>query len=205
MLIARENPFFPVNPQDDSYSTNIIQKQKPFSQASIKLPDSARVLKSITFRVKNIDGSITNHTIKLNNSIDWHKKFIITQEDATKQTDEKKSQKKQKTQKKQMKKKEGFKKIASLKFISFYTDYEKLKIKTEDKLIRDFKLIKPDRIVLDFKRDANFRTYTFKKAKIFKKITLGNHSGYYRAVIELDGKYIYTIKKISDGYLIILH
>ena len=89
-----------------------------------------------------------------------------------------------------------------MKFISFYTDYEKLKIKTEDKLIRDFKLIKPDRIVLDFKRDANFRSYKFKGFKIFKKLKLGNHSGYYRAVIELDGIYMFDIKKRDYGYLL---
>ena len=36
---------------------------------------------------------------------------------------------------------------------------------------------------------------------VFKKIKVGNHKGYYRVVLELDGFYRYKMQKIKDGYL----
>ena len=40
---------------------------------------------------------------------------------------------------------------------------------------------------------------------LFKKIRVGNHSGYYRVVLELDGYYRYSYKKVLDGYIITLY
>ncbi|MDY0238878.1 MAG: AMIN domain-containing protein, partial [Campylobacterales bacterium] len=40
------------------------------------------------------------------------------------------------------------------------------------------------------------------KNSIFSKIRVGNHAGYYRAVIELDGLYRYNMQKIPDGYIL---
>ncbi len=197
-LCARENPFFPVNNETNtpSYSTNIIQKPEPFKQTTITIPNSARVLQSVTVAFKNIDGSITVKKIPLHKAIDWHDPLIITT----------KSQLTSKSSSKKQVKKLHYKKIASLRFISFYASYKKLKIVTKDRLLRHFKLVKPDRIVLDFKRNADFRTYSFsKKSKIFQKIVIGNHDGYYRVVVTLDGKYLYKISKKSGYYLIELH
>ncbi len=39
---------------------------------------------------------------------------------------------------------------------------------------------------------------------IFTKVRVGNHNGYYRVVVELDGYYRYKLKKQSDGCLITL-
>jgi hypothetical protein len=37
---------------------------------------------------------------------------------------------------------------------------------------------------------------------IFKEVRIGNHDGYYRVVVELDGLYRYDFKKVVDGYII---
>ncbi len=192
VLFARENPFFPINESNTpSYTTNKIKKIQPFTKASIELPNSARILQKISITFINLDGSQETKTISINKKIDWHYSLDIIQKTKPLQTDI--SQKKIK-----------FKKIGSLKFISFFTSYKKLKIQTQDKLIRNFKIVDPDRIVLDFKKELNFRSYQFHCNQIFKKIRIGNHDGYYRVVLELDGKYTYTIKKTDFGYLLIL-
>ena len=196
-LNARENPFFPAkNTVVPSITTNISDTTQEFTKTSVSLPSTARVLENVIITYKNLDGSISNKKINISKPIDWHKKITISQtkKNICIQTN-KKSISKDKL-------KPNFKKIASLRFISFYSFKNMLKIVTKDKLLRSFKLIKPNRIVLDFKRDANFRSYKFKGFKIFKKLKLGNHSGYYRAVIELDGIYMFDIKKRDYGYLL---
>ena len=179
-LFARENPFFPVSGSTiPNYSTNQIEKPKPFRSVRIKLPDSVRILKSVTLTCENIDGSISKKEIPINRAVDWHDTIVIYEQ--------KKGANKHAC-KTEPKTKKHFKKIGALSFIAFYARERELKIVTKDKLLRKFKLVKPDRIVLDFKRDADFRTFVFKGTNIFKKITVGNHKGYYRVVIELDGR-----------------
>jgi len=68
-------------------------------------------------------------------------------------------------------------------------------------------MVAPHRIVLDFKTDKEIEIKNSVKEKndecnIFKEIRMGNHDGYYRVVIELDGHYRYNLKKIAEGYLI---
>jgi len=96
--------------------------------------------------------------------------------------------------------------MASLPFISFYAEAKKLKVVTKDKLLRDFLLVKPHRIVCDFSRQIDIRSYvkSIKKPFLFKKIRVGTHKGYYRVVIELDGYYQYKVKKTSSGYIFTL-
>lgn len=190
LLSGRENPFFPAKDvESPTYTTNKVVKNPPFRSQSFQLPSSARILKSVTIVYENIDGSIAKKDVPIDKTIDWHKKLVL-------QYKENKNQKG---------KKQYYKKVASLRFISFYVSGQNLKIITKDKLLRNFKLVKPDRIALDFQRDADFRTYTFKAKGAFKKITLGNHEHYYRVVIELDGRYIYKVKKIDKGYKLELH
>lgn len=193
-LAARENPFFPVAGSDlPNYSTNQVKKPKPFQSIEIEVPDSVRILKSVTLTCENLDGSVTKKEIPINKSIDWHNKIVISQ------------QKKMPTRricKNNKKISPHFKKIAKEPFISFYGYEKELKIITADRLLRHFKLVKPERIVLDFKRSTDFRTNSFSGTGPFEKITLGNHNGYYRVVIKLDGRYTFHIRPVKQGYLL---
>jgi len=195
MAFCRENPFFPVNSSDElSYTTNKVKKYQSFHSQAISLPNTARILQSVIVEYKNLDGSISQKRVDIQKAIDWHQPLMIEQGN---------SDNNQSCTIQPMIEK-PFQEIGSTKFIAFYYRNMELKIATTDRLLRHFILIKPDRIVLDFKRDIDFRTKSFFSKKIFKKITIGNHSGYYRVVIQLDGKYIYKIKKEKDSYIITL-
>ena len=197
LLEARENPFFPVDKsQDLPLTSNQIKKAPLLKRATITLPSTAREVESVTIKYKNLDGSITQKTVLLQNSIDWHLPLFLSQNYNLNGSPVcvKKS------------KKQVYKKIFSLKFIHFYEQKNRLKILTTDKLLRNFLLVKPHRIVCDFKRDTNIRSFIKKglKGSVFKKIRVGTHAGYYRVVIELDGFYRYKVHKIASGYLFTL-
>lgn len=195
-LLARENPFFPIDSQlDVPLSADQTLKAPRLTRAALTLPSTAREIESISVKYKNLDGSIATKTIQLQNSIDWHIPIFISQNYNLASESE------------PLKKRAKFKKFASLKFISFYTNKKVMKIQTHDMLIRSFVVPKPQRIVCDFKRDVDMRSFEKKASKesIFKKINIGAHSGYYRVVIELDGIYKYSIDKAKGGYIINLH
>ncbi|MCD6173888.1 MAG: AMIN domain-containing protein [Sulfurimonas sp.] len=198
-IAARENPFFPSEGEKDIPITSNIDKSFPkLKRATIQLPSYARVMKKVTVEYQNLDGSIENKSIELDNSIDWHLPIFISQS-YNEQTIEipifqNKISKKTKF---------SYKSIIKIKGAGFYISKNNLKIVTKDKLLRDFLLVQPHRIVMDFKKEANFRSYIKKISdSIFTKIRIGNHSGYYRVVIELDGFYRYRLKIIPTGYLI---
>ena len=196
-LDARENPFFPASGEKDMpYTTNQTQKIEPLKRSSITLPSSARIIKKVTIEYENLDATVETRSIELKNRVDWHLPIFISQSFREAQ----KEDKKQVVQKKEM---QEFKEIASIKYAKFFENLKSLKIVTDDKIIRDFLLVKPHRIVLDFKRDASIKSYSKEnKNSRFSKIRVGNHAGYYRTVIELDGLYRYKIKKISNGYIL---
>lgn len=194
-LDARENPFFPADGSKDiTYTSNENRTSPPLKRATITLPSQARVIQKVTIEYKNLDGSQESKSIELDNSIDWHLPIFISQ--SYSQNLEKKPNKTKKLK---------YKKLASIKYASFYASGKNLKIITKDKIIRNFLLVQPHRIVVDFKRDTSLKSLTKKnKNTIFKKIRIGNHAGYYRAVIELDGYYRYKMSKSSDGYIFTL-
>ena len=191
-LFARENPFFPINSAlDIPLTTEQMQKPPMLKRATLTLPSSAREIESVVVRYKNMDGSISEKSVTLQNSVDWHLPIFISQNYNLNGS----SQRKMK-----------YIKFVALPFISFSTKDKEMQIDTKDRLLRSFLLVKPHRIVCDFKRDIDLRSFV-KKAKqtnVFKKINIGTHRGYYRVVIELDGFYKYSIKKTNKGYLISL-
>lgn len=199
-LQARENPFFPSKGEKDiPYTSNQVKAAQPLKRSSITLPSSARIIKKVTVEYENLDASVETRTIELDNAIDWHLPIFISQNYSQMQT-QTQSQKLTKDSKK--KKTLKYKKIASVKHASFFSSKKSLKIVTNDKIIRNFLLTRPHRIVIDFKRDTNLKSYTKENPKnVFCKVRVGNHSGYYRAVIELDGFYQYKMQKVSDGYI----
>ena len=194
-LNARQNPFFPSNNETDiSYTTNKVSKIEPLKRATLTLPSTARTLESVTITYKNLDGSIVSKKEVLGNSVDWHLPIFVSQNIGD---DEKKLNTKTVS-----KKSEPLRKIASLSFISLYANKKQFNLITKDKMLRNFLLTKPHRIVCDFKRDINIRSYKKKidTKSIIKKIKIGNHKGYYRVVIELDGLYRYKKIPMKDGY-----
>lgn len=192
-LNARENPFFPSTGEADiTHTSNKVSTITPLKRATITLPSSSRTLESVTLKYKNLDGSIQEKSVELGNSIDWHLPIFISQSIGGVVNSASQIRKTQ------------YKKIAGVKFISLYESDRVLKLKTKDKLIRNFLLTKPHRIVCDFKRDINLRSYEKvinKKNSIISKVRLGNHKGYYRVVIELDGYYRYKLEELQNGYL----
>jgi len=197
LLNARENPFFPVDSaQDIPVTTNQIQNIPPLKRVSIEFPSTARVLESVTIKYKNLDGSIATKTTEIKNSIDWHLPLFVSQNYCEQE------RKKTKTSVKK-----SYKEILKLPFIRFEAVGKKLHVVTKDKLLRHFLLVKPHRIVCDFKRDTDIRSYVkdAPKKSLFKRIRIGTHKGYYRVVIELDGYYAYSMKKMEDGYIFTLY
>jgi len=194
-LIARENPFFPSEGEVDiPITSNQIKRLPPLKRATLKLPSSARSVESVTIRYKTLDGDIKEQTANLQNSIDWHLPIFISQ---SMDTQNSKSSIKKVSHKK-------FHKMLSLKYISLYDKDKELKIVTKDTMIRNFTMVEPHRIIMDFKRDIDMRSYFSKidSKRRFVSARVGNHMGYYRVVVTLDGEYIYSVSKTTDGYLV---
>ncbi|WP_373071667.1 AMIN domain-containing protein [Sulfurimonas sp.] len=193
---ARENPFFPASGEKDLPNTsNKDLSVASLKRAAISLPSSARIVQKLTVEYKNLDGSIQTKSILLNNSIDWHIPIFISQS--------MNDIKEVKTQSKKPVKTKKYIHLFSSKNIKFYKDEKELKIDTKDELIRSFLLTKPYRLVLDFKKDVNLKSEEKNfSTQVFKKISLGTHKGYYRAVVTLDGQYKYKKSKQNYGYKI---
>lgn len=195
-LYARENPFFPLAGEKDlPNTTNKDLSASPLKRATMSLPSSARRIEQVTVKYKNLDGSIQSKSIKLNNAIDWHLPIFVSQSmgNLSDETLVKKSKVKP----------SKYIHLFTSKNVKFYKNNRELKVVSKDKIIRDFLLTNPYRLILDFKKDVSLKSQTKKlKTTVFKKIVLGTHNGYYRAVITLDGQYKYTKNTISSGYSI---
>jgi len=201
LLEARENPFFPtVGEQDIPITSNEDRTLPSLKRATLTFPPEARTIQKVTVEYKNLDGSISKKSIVLQNSIDWHLPLFISQ-NYTLQNNSKKI----KNYTNSKKKSRVFKKIAGNREVKFSILSKSLKVLTKDKMIRNFLLVNPHRIVMDFKKDISTKSYIKKFPKsIFKKIRIGNHSGYYRVVVELDGYYRYKLKKEKSAYIFTL-
>ena len=199
-LDARENPFFADKGEKDIIvSSNKDNSKIPLKRATITLPSEARILKKVTIEYKNLDGSIDKKSIVLDNSVDWHLPIFVSQNYNESKPYSLVKQKKIKNYKPK------YKKIAAIKYAQFYKAGKTLKIITKDKMLRNFILPKPSRIVIDFKRDSTMKSYSTKKLSgSFSQIRIGNHEGYYRVVLELDGLYMYNVQNIKNGCLVTL-
>lgn len=190
-LFGRDNPFFPTDPDEKQMpTTNKAETLKPYTTQQISLPNSARAVKAIIIRYQNLDGSLSTEELEVNNEIDWHVPFVITQ--------------KQPVSSKQEEKKTPS--VINAKFIKFLPIGKSMKIITDDKLIRNFMLTSPHRIVLDFSRDTSFKPKNFDvNEEPYTLIRMGNHHKYYRVVIELDGQYRYKLETDGKEYTIVCY
>lgn len=207
-LYARENPFFPSTGEKDiPVTTNEQNEQTPLKRAAITLPTQARVLQKVTIEFKNLDGSIENKSIEIDNTVDWHLPIFISQSYA-----ENTNSVKQETasatpvvQKKSAPEDAEYENIVSIPFLKISSSSKTLKLTTSDEAIRNFLLVNPHRIVIDFKKETDIKSHIKKiEGNIFKKVRIGNHDGYYRVVVELDGHYRHDFKKVAEGYLVVL-
>ena len=79
LLWARDNPFETVITQKAEEHKPPTMNQDPLSSVEFVLPSTARILKSVQVTYQNLDGSIENKTIQLDESIDWHYPLLIAQ------------------------------------------------------------------------------------------------------------------------------
>ncbi len=219
LLLSRENPFIPADIiKKFEKATNETESLPPFKSAKITLPSSARVLKEILVKYQNIDGSESVKKIKIDSLIDWHKPLIISQ-----RSEKKSDLNLTSLNKKNKKSVKKIEKISSLKplknkksnfkskefkinkFLRVKIEGKAIYLFTKNRKLRNFMVAKPYKIIIDFKslEDISFKTIKT-NLPFVKKIVIGNHIGYFRAVFVLDGNYGYKIRKISSGYLITL-
>lgn len=206
-LEARENPFFPTSDgKDIAISTNKNQDIEKLTKESITLESNARVLQKVTLEYKNLDGSVETKSLNINKAIDWHKPISITQnqtqQEPPKQVETPSKDIKNSTAIKTIEKNEQKQNAEfitpPIKFIVFH---KKIELIGSDLIIRNFMMTQPCRIVLDFSSTKELKNQNLKiENSIFKIVKIGVHDGYYRVVIELDGKYKYKLNKLQNGY-----
>ncbi len=226
---ARENPFKPVIDETVlPVTSNKVQKAPPFKKTEIRLPVDARVLTSVAIYYQALDGSIKKEIVAIDRSVDWHRPLVVSQglpcekaknpvpakhPEPTKRKATKPKTKSRSVSAVRSVKKKGSKPspIAKkgvyrpLPFLGLKFDKRSLRIVTSDEKIRVFHLANPFKVVIDFKRNAAFLSRHKKIGKApFMAVDIGNHEGYYRLVVTLDGPYRYSLSKIADGYILYL-
>ncbi len=175
-MFARINPFEPVITPEN------IKVKNPtyFNKIKIYLPSDARVLKKIVFVYQTLDSDVKTKEVSIDKAIDFHYPIIITHKNVKYPI-----------------------KVLSFATFKLYIKNKKLFFATKDKLLRVFFLVKPFRLVLDFKRNVDFLTIQkILKNSFVKKVVVGAHSGFYRVVVYFDAKYSYKIKKDINGVLV---
>ncbi|CAM2784886.1 AMIN domain-containing protein [Helicobacter burdigaliensis] len=177
------NPFTPlITPKESGLISNQPELSL-FTKTQIQLPSTARKITKITLTYQNLDGSLSNIEQELSGDIDWHFPLILSQEVQPKvQTPPKVD-------------------FTLGKDFSVHINKNTIKIKTKYKLLRDFTLASPMRLILDFKnknglpQKSKFTT----KLPIVTKGTLQNHLDFYRISLMLDGQYSYNLKTTKEG------
>lgn len=180
---ARENPFQSViTPKLEEHNPPSMY-QEPLSNVEFVLPSTARILKSVQISYQNLDGSIETKTIQLDESIDWHYPLMIAQ------------------------RAQGATYTAENRFklgeFELVINKSSIFIATRKKMLRDFVLPKPYRLVLDIEgvKNNEQESITLGK-KYFNNAEISTHEGFYRISIGLDGHYKHTIKPQRDGFII---
>lgn len=224
VLEARENPFeTSMSPQSVGQTTQIKDERTDFTHTTITLPSSARILKSASVTFQNLDGSISEEIVAVEQNVDWHQPLVLSTQkpqntlpppaitEAKKVVVEKKATPPlpiNKEEDKPVISQNSVKSDADSTFkltddLSFFVNQNEITIFTKDPKVRDFLIADPYKVVVDFKKVSTYGTKTleFKKAP-FVSATLGTHDGFYRIAILLDGHYRYDIQAFNGGYII---
>ena len=224
ILEARENPFETgMSPQTVGQTTQIKDERTDFTNTTITLPSSARILKSASVTFQNLDGSISEEIVAIEQNVDWHLPLVLSSQKTqnatasptvaseTKKVVEKKAPPTpiiKEEDEKPVVTKNSMKSDADSTFkltedLSFFINQNEITIFTKDIKLRDFLIADPYKVVVDFRKASAYGTKTleFKKAP-FVSATLGNHDGFYRIAILLDGHYRYDIQAFNGGYIV---
>lgn len=198
-LNARENPFIPLDSQNlPQITSNANEQKKPLTSVEIPLPNEARILQKVTLEYQNLDGSIATKSVEISKAIDWHQSIVLQQTKLKDNAIDENSTKKTQVQTSSIIE-------AGKNLPKFKIEQKNIYIYTNDKPLRDFLLTSPQRVVIDFDCPNEVTYKHLNIGGIVTSIKIGNHDKYYRVVIELDGKYKYTLSKKQDYYLITLN
>lgn len=218
LLFGRDNPFTPVISPVESGKVSEVEPLAPFSELKIKLPSSARKIRSVKITFQNIDGSVEAIESGLNNDIDWHYPLTLTHNaKIIESTPPKKEMQSVESAPKELPtmpqnqmsdepiKPASLKSFEGYDFVAFEISEKTIFIKTKDEKIRDFAITDPTKVVLDLKRKVNFKSKNIEtNLPYFSEIAIGNHKDSYRLAIKLDGLYKYKLEKVDNGYKIAL-
>ena len=216
---ARENPFETLEASKSvGKATQIEEQRENFDSTTYSLPSTARVLKSVTFSFQNLDGSISDEAVSVDKNVDWHDPLVVSiQKNAAQANPQtttsttplpKASAPSTKTKEPEasVKKVTQEKVVDTLKFnatLSLGVNGDEISIFTKDTKVRDFLIADPYKVVVDFKKTTSFSTQTLEiNHAPFVSATLGDHEGFYRIAILLDGHYRYDILPFNGGYVI---
>ncbi|TLD80277.1 AMIN domain-containing protein [Helicobacter sp. MIT 05-5293] len=184
-LWARDNAFASaITPKEGEHQQSSIH-QEPLSSVEFVLPSTARILKSIQVTYQNLDGSIESKVIQLDESIDWHYPLLVAQraQGAVYQG-------------------ENRFKLGEFELI---VNHNRIFIATRKKMLRDFVLPEPYRLMLDIEGTKdNFYEKVKIDKKYFTQAEISTHDGFYRISLEFDGRYKYRISPQRDGFSITL-
>jgi hypothetical protein len=190
-LIGRDNPFFAIDESKIQKVTSNVPDTKPsLGTISYSLPDQARILQEISFTVQNLDGSIETHKMKVDQSIDWHKALVVSQSKGASIPQNIKTQNKSSS--------------ADFGFIHINTEGKRLTLRYSDPFMHHFVLSDPNRIVIDFKKNALFDTVQKQlNAAPYLSANLANHGKFARITITLDGRYEYIFNNKGSSISIV--
>jgi len=222
ILEARENPFETnMSPQVVGQTTQIKDERTDFNSATLTLPSSARILKSASVTFQNLDGSISEEIVAVEQNVDWHLPLILSSKKIdsntsapialpvntpeTKKIAEKKvtaTPKEENSVSQTIPTNTEGNTFKLADDLSFFINGNEITIFTKDSKMRDFLIADPYKVVVDFKKESTYMTKTleFRKAP-FVSAALGTHDGFYRIAILLDGHYRYDIEAFNGKIL----
>lgn len=185
-LGARENPFFPVDESKKQTTSNVPDRRPQMGTINYTFGDNARILKEVTFTIQNLDGTIEEKSLPIEQSIDWHKPLTLSQQKSAVATPSSPS---------------NSSSAANFGFLQLYSKGKNMTLKSSAPLVRHFALTNPNRIVLDFAYNGKYQSEQKElNAAPYQNVSLGNHGKFARSIITLDGRYRYTLN--TSGGLI---
>ncbi|GAA7258588.1 AMIN domain-containing protein [Helicobacter pylori] len=187
LLLGREDPFeLKMTPKKSPQSVEG-EISQPLESLDVELPSTTRILKEVKFIYQKIDGSIGEKSVKIERDIDLHYPITISQIGDKSIIEEKKPV------------------SYTLGDFEFIVIGKSIRIYSPYKILQNFVLPKPFRIIIDLRRTEKIINQDIKlKGRFFTDISLGTHQDFYRVTLALDGQYGYNIEQDEKGYIITL-